>query len=249
MKYCYKYPRPALTVDTVVFGYPNEELSVLLIQRSAPPFQGHWALPGGFVEIDENLEDAARRELWEETGIRAIDLEQLHTFGEVRRDPRERVVSVAYLALVRPTQMTFRAGSDAQDAKWFSIRNIPPLAFDHEHIIRMAITRLREKLMDKPAGFELLPREFTLSQLQKLYEAILEQPLDKRNFRKKILSLGCLIALSKKLESVPHRSPVLYSFLNRRMYEKSTYSGRYTERFSPGWGAGSASWRRSDSGS
>jgi len=216
MNYCYTYPRPALTVDTVVFGYQNEEVSVLLIQRGGPPFQGHWALPGGFVEMDENLENAAQRELWEETGIRTLNLEQLHTFGEVSRDPRERVVSVAYFALVRPNQMAFRTGSDAEDARWFSIKNIPSLAFDHDRIISKALIRLREKLLHEQAGFKLLPKEFTLGQLQKIYEAILDQSLDKRNFRKKILGLGCLTALSKKLESVPHRSPILYSFDEQR---------------------------------
>lgn len=212
MKYCYEYPRPAVTVDTVVFKYQNDTLSVLFVKRGSPPFKGFWALPGGFVEMDESLENAAKRELCEETGVKVTYLDQLYAFGDVGRDTRQRVISITYFALVRSNSCPIQAGSDAADAAWFPIHHMPPLAFDHAQMVQMAIKRLRESLMQKRIGFELLPHEFTLGQLQKLYETILDQSLDKRNFRKKVIASGALVALPKKLRSVPHRSPTLYSF-------------------------------------
>lgn len=211
MKYCYEYPRPAVTVDTVVFKYENEVLSILLVKRGSPPFQGCWALPGGFVEMDESLEDAAKRELSEETGVVATYLGQLYAFGDVGRDPRQRVISISYYALVRSNSPQIHAGSDAAEVGWFPVLHLPLLAFDHAQMVQMAMDRLRENLMQRQIALELLPREFTLGQLQKLYETILDQSLDKRNFRKKVMSLGYLVALPKKLKSVPHRSPKLYS--------------------------------------
>src|SRR6058998_3364101 len=190
MSYHYKYPRPALTVDCVVFGFDEGELKVLLIERALAPFKGRWALPGGFVRVDETVDDAARRELVEETGLRDVFLEQLYTFGEVNRDPRERVVSVAYYALVKLADFSTKAATDARDARWFPLSKVPQLAFDHAEILATALTRLKGKVRYQPIGFELLPPKFTLSELQHLYESVLGAKLDKRNFRKKVLGFG-----------------------------------------------------------
>src|SRR5881296_3787984 len=187
MPYTYKYPRPALTVDCVVFGFDEGELKILLIARGLEPFKGRWALPGGFVRVDETLDAAARRELQEEAGLTNVFLAQLYTFGAVDRDPRERVVSVAYYALVKLSEHEAKAATDAANARWFPVSKVPRLAFDHGEILSMALARLKGKVRYQPIGFELLPPKFTLSQLQHLYEAILETPLDKRNFRKKII--------------------------------------------------------------
>ncbi|MEC5125373.1 NUDIX domain-containing protein [Verrucomicrobiales bacterium BCK34] len=212
MSFTYEYPRGALTVDCVVFGFDGGELKILLIQRGVAPFKGEWALPGGFVGTDETLDEAARRELKEETGLDNVFLEQLYTFGAVNRDPRERVVSVAYVALVQPDDYTTEAQTDADDARWFPLSEIPKLAFDHREILDTGIQRLRGKLRYEPIGFELLPEKFTLPQLQKLYESVLNAELDKRNFRKKVLSFGLLIPLDEKLREGPHRPAQLYRF-------------------------------------
>jgi 8-oxo-dGTP diphosphatase len=212
MPYTYQYPRPALTVDCVVFGYDAEELKVLLIQRDLEPFMGKWALPGGFVHSDETLDDAARRELQEETGISDLYLEQLYTFGALQRDPRERVVSVAYYALVDLFSHQLSAATDARHAVWFTLDDMPPLAFDHEEILAMAHRRLRGKVRYQPIGFELLPEKFTLTQLQRLYESILGATLDKRNFRKKLLGMELLIELDEVEQDVAHRAARLYQF-------------------------------------
>jgi 8-oxo-dGTP diphosphatase len=212
MSFTYKYARPALTVDIVVIGYNDKRLSVLLIERGLQPFKGQWALPGGFVHVDETLEDAAYRELKEEAGLTDVYLEQLYTFGKVNRDPRERVVSVGYFALVKPSKHEPHAATDASNAKWFPFDRIPALAFDHKEIVSTAITRLRNKARYEPLGFELLPRVFTLSQLQDLYETIVGEELDKRNFRKKILATGLLKKVDEKLTEVPYRAPQLYRF-------------------------------------
>lgn len=207
-----KYYRPSLAVDLVVFGYSERQLSVLLIKRGIEPFKGKWALPGGFVRENESLEDTARRELREETGVQNLYVEQLYTFGEANRDPRGRVVSVAYLALVKPDDFHLVASTDASAARWVSLEKLPALAFDHERIIETGRMRLRNKIRYEPIGFELLPKSFTLSQLQEIYETVLETELDKRNFRKKILSYGFLKETDKKLENVPFRQPALYQF-------------------------------------
>ncbi len=212
MPHTYQYPRAALTVDCVVFGFDGGGLQVLLIRRALPPFKNKWALPGGFVRIDETLAAAARRELAEETGLRDVFLEQLYTFGDVKRDPRERVVSVAYYALVKPADHTTAAATDAAEAKWFPVSAIPQLAFDHAAILDTALTRLRGKLTYQPIGFELLPPKFTLTQLQRLYEAVLGTDIDKRNFRKKVLSFDLLIPLKEKHRDGAHRPAQLYRF-------------------------------------
>lgn len=209
--YCYAYPRPNVAVDCVVFGLDEQTtLKVMLIRRRDVP-KG-WALPGGFVRIHESLEEAARRELAEETGIRDVFLEQLYTFGAVDRDSRDRVISVAYYALVNLGEYAIVAATDAEAAAWFAIDAIPPLAFDHAEILKTAINRLKGKLRYEPIGFELLPKKFTLSQLQKLYETVLGQELDKRNFRKKFLKMDLLMELDELQTGVAHRAARLYQF-------------------------------------
>lgn len=213
MPHTYQYPRAALTVDCVVFGFDSSqaELQVLLIRRGLAPFKDRWALPGGFVRVEETLDEAARRELAEETNLSAVFLEQLYTFGTVDRDPRERVVSVAYYALTKPADHT-AAATDAAEARWFSVSAIPPLAFDHATILDTALNRLRGKLRYEPIGFELLPPKFTLTQLQLLYESVLGAPLDKRNFRKKVLSHDLLVPLKETHREGTHRPAQLFRF-------------------------------------
>lgn len=215
------YPQPSLAVDCVVFGLDLDKntgtcLKVLLIERGVEPFTGKWALPGGFVHIDEALDTAARRELGEEAGLREVYLEQLYTFGHPTRDPRGRVVSVAYYALVRLSDHRIQAATDARQARWFQLTQCPNLAFDHQSIIEMAYRRLQGKVRYQPLGFELLPQKFTLSQLQRMYERILERSLDKRNFRKKILGMDLLVALDETEQGVAHRAARLYRFDEQR---------------------------------
>ncbi|HWB60599.1 MAG TPA: NUDIX domain-containing protein [Chthoniobacteraceae bacterium] len=212
MPHTYQFPRAALTVDCVVFGIDDAGLNVLLIERGLPPFKGMWALPGGFVHVDETLDDAARRELGEEAGLDRVFLEQLFTFGNVERDPRERVVSVAYYALVRVLDHKAVAATDAANARWFPVAKVPKLAFDHAKILAAALARLKGKVRYEPIGFELLPPKFTLSQLQHIYESILGEPLDKRNFRKKVLGFGLLIPLKETQMSGRHRPAQLFRF-------------------------------------
>jgi 8-oxo-dGTP diphosphatase len=224
MTHAYRHPRAALTVDCVVFGLDADDLKVLLIQRRDEPFRHQWALPGGFVRVEESVDDAARRELAEETGLTGIFLEQLYTFGDLGRDPRERVVSVAYYALAKLSDHRIRAATDAEEAGWFALDALPTLAFDHARIVACAVERLRGKVRYAPIGFELLPPRFTLTQLQRLYEVVLGQPLDKRNFRKKLLSMELLLETDEVEQGVRHRAARLYRF-DRRKYDKLARSG------------------------
>ena len=200
----------------------------MLIQRGLPLFEGKWALPGGFVRVDETLDEAARRELQEETGLRKIFLEQLYTFAEVDRDPRERVVSVAYYALVNLRDQQVQAATDARDAGWFGVHDMPSLAFDHAEILRVALERLRGKLRYQPVGFELLPKKFTLSELQHLYELVLERKLDKRNFRKRVLTMDLLVETDEVQQDVAHRAARLYRF-DERKYRRLLKTGSHFE--------------------
>jgi 8-oxo-dGTP diphosphatase len=212
MPYTYEFERPNLAVDCVVFGLDEEDLKIILIERDLAPFKGKWAIPGGFVHIAESLEEAAKRELKEETGVEDVFLEQLYTFGDVKRDPRERVVSVAYYALVNLRDHEIKAATDARNAAWFSVGDLPPLAFDHNRIVDVALKRLKGKVRYEPIGFELLPEKFTLTELQKMYEKILDQEIDKRNFRKKILGMGLFKELDEVQIDVAHRAARLYKF-------------------------------------
>jgi 8-oxo-dGTP diphosphatase len=181
-----------ITVDIVIFTVRDRALQVLLVKRGIPPFKGQHAIPGGFIHEDESLDDAALRELNEEAGIRNVFLEQLYSFGDPQRDPRGRVITVAYYALISSDEPSPIPGGDAAEAAWFPVGKLPPLAFDHQRILDYGVERLRNKLEYTTVGFELLPQKFTLSELQAVYEAILGRPLDKRNFRRKIALLKIL---------------------------------------------------------
>lgn len=210
MTFTYDYPHPAVTTDIAIFTIRQDELKVLLIKRALAPHQGMWALPGGFVRLDESLEEGARRELEEETGVCDVYLEQLYTFGEPDRDPRERVITVAYYALIPSEEFDIQAGSDAEGVGWFGMHELPALAFDHADILEMAYERLRAKLDYSTIAFQFMPREFTLSELQNVYEVILRDALDKRNFRKRILALDVIEATGRDKREGAHRPAKLY---------------------------------------
>lgn len=202
-----------VAVDAVVFTVAEGMLKILLIQRKNEPFSGKYALPGGFVEENEELEDAVGRELQEETGVKDIFLKQLGAYGKADRDPRGRVLSIAFLALISPDQ-ELRAESDASDAKWFSIDNLPELAFDHEKIIEDALQHLKYEIQTTNIACQILPSEFTLSQLQRLYENVLGHELDKRNFRKRINELDILADTGRTMMEGAHRPARLFKFRN-----------------------------------
>lgn len=210
-----------LAVDAVVFGYTSKEgLSVLLIKRNIEPFKGGWALPGGLVKDDESLEEAIERELNEETGVSINYLEQLYTFGEPGRDPRNRVVSVTYYGLVKPDAFEVKADTDASDAAWFNVNKLPSLAFDHQDILRVAIQRLQGKITYEPIGFELLEKKFPFSELEKLYQTVLGRPLDRRNFKKKILNFGFLEETNEKQQLAGAGRPGnLYKFNVKKYFQ------------------------------
>jgi 8-oxo-dGTP diphosphatase len=190
------FPNPNIkvAVDAIVFGYSKQEgVSVLLIQRKYPPFQNSWAIPGGFVLEEESLEEAVKRELQEETGITVHYLEQLYTFGSPGRDPRQRIISIAYVALVKSSQFQqLKASTDAEHAQWFAIKCLPELAFDHQEILQKAIERVRSKIRYQPIGFELLDKVFSFADLEHLYVSLLDRDIDRRNFSRKMLALGIL---------------------------------------------------------
>jgi 8-oxo-dGTP diphosphatase len=216
-----RFERPSVSVDLIIFTLRQDQLQVLLIKRKHWPFEGMWALPGGFVCMDESLEKAARRELEEETGVRDVYLEQLYTFGDPGRDPRTRVITVAYFALISSDQLELCAATDAADVDWFRAANPPPLAFDHADILRYAVTRLRYKLEYSAVGFQLLPAEFTLTELQTTYEIVLDEKLDKRNFRRRILQAGVLEETGS-YRMGEHRPAKLYRFRDEAVAEVKT---------------------------
>ncbi len=207
-----------VAVDAVVFGYSENTLQVLLIKQRFGEAKGKWSLPGGFVLNDESLDQAVKREMKEETGLRTNFLEQLYSFGAVNRDNRFRVVTVAYLGLVNPKNYTLSPTTDASDAKWFPVKSIPRLAFDHKKIITLGLNRLRSKLNYQPVGFELLRSQFSFSELEQLYQTILEKSIDRRNFRKKILSFGLLDDTGILERGNSGRPAKLYSF-NKKQYK------------------------------
>ena len=219
MAYEYEFPHPAVTVDVVIFTIRNDELKVLLIKRALDPFLGSWALPGGFVELDESLVEAAKRELKEETGVAAAYLEQLYTFGEPNRDPRERVISVAYYALMPSDALEIKAASDAEGVGWFSIDELPKLAFDHSDILTMALTRLAAKFEYSTVAFQLMPEEFTMPELRHLYELISREEIDARNFSKRILALDVIEPTGKERREGAHRPAKLYRVKDRSRVE------------------------------
>lgn len=219
MTYAYEYPHLAVTTDVVVFTLQNGALRVLLVRRGGEPFKGNWALPGGFVRPDEDLETCARRELEEETGVTGFYLEQLYTFGAVNRDPRERVVTVAYYALIPSNRVVLKASTDADAVAWFPASRLPELAFDHKAVLAMARQRLAAKLDYSTIAFQFLPTAFTLSDLQMVYETIKGEMFDKRNFRKSILALGKLEATGKFQRAGAHRPAMLYRIKARKGVE------------------------------
>ncbi len=215
MSYSYEYPHPAVTVDVVIFTVRNDELKVLLIKRALEPFVGQWALPGGFVGIDESLENAARRELREETGVEAAYLEQLYTFCKPDRDPRERVISVTYFALMPSDALEIKAASDAEGVGWFSIDDLPKLAFDHATILQIALQRLSAKLDYSTIAFQLMPESFTMAELRHLYDLLSQAPVDKRNFSKRIHALNVIEETGEERRDGPHRPAKLYRVIDR----------------------------------
>jgi 8-oxo-dGTP diphosphatase len=210
MTYTYDYPHPAVTVDVVIFTIVDDDFKVLLIERGIEPYQGMWALPGGFVSIDESLRRAAWRELKEETGVHAAFLEQLGAFGHPDRDPRERVITVAYYALIPFDRLEPKAATDARKAELFSMNELPELAFDHAKILRRAHEKVQAKIDEPIVALQLVPESFTLSELQRVHEHILGTSLDKRNFRKKILALDLLTPTGEERRDGPHRPAKLY---------------------------------------
>jgi 8-oxo-dGTP diphosphatase len=214
MPFTYRYPHPAVTTDIVIFTIRQDELKVLLIKRALPPHKNQWALPGGFIKMEEGLEEGARRELEEETGVTGVYLEQLYTFGRPDRDPRERVITVAYYALIPSDELEPKAASDAENVSWFGLKELPDLAFDHKEILKMAHERLIAKLDYSTIAFQLMPTQFTLSELQQVYEVILGEPIDKRNFRKRILSLNLIKETGKERKAGAHRPAKLYRVKN-----------------------------------
>lgn len=207
-----KYERPSVAVDVVMMTLHQKDLQILLVKRRSWPFEGMWAIPGGFVDIDESLEDAAKRELHEETSVQDVYIEQLYTFGNPGRDPRTRVITVVYFALLDAEQLRIKAADDAADVGWFSVYELPPLAFDHGDILDYTLNRLRGKLSYTTIAFNLLPEQFTLRELQRVYEIILHKKLDKRNFRKKVLATGILEDTGAKKMEGTHRPARLYRF-------------------------------------
>ena len=218
-----------IAVDAIVFGYRNNALYILLIKQKYGAMKNNWVLPGGFVKDDEPLSDAVRRELKEEAGIEVNYLEQLYTFGDdIHRDPRFRVVSVAYFALADPAKLLLRADTDAEDAQWFPVNEIPKVGYDHASIIKVAHERLKAKLSYQPIGFDLLDKEFLFSELENLYCTILESEIDRRNFRKKILSLGIVDETSKTAAQGAGRPGKLFRF-NKKKYNALAKEGLHFE--------------------
>ena len=218
--YTYKYPHPSVTADNVIFGFDGNNLHILLVERGLEPFKGCWALPGGFLQMDETIEECAKRELAEETNVKEVYLQQFQVFSDVMRDPRERVLTVAFFALVRKSDYELIAGDDASDASWFLVDELPPLAFDHDEIIAQARMKLQEELRLRPIAFKLLDEKFSMSELQKLYELINDTRYDRRNFQRKMMASGFLSdeGISKVITA--NRPPQLFSF-NEESYERS----------------------------
>ena len=221
-KYCYEYPHPSVTTDCVIFGFDGTKLSVLLIKRGVEPYEGKWALPGGFLKMEEDAETGAKRELQEETGLEDAYMRQFHTFSAPERDPRERVITIAYYALVRMQEV--KGGDDAAEARWFTLDKVPQLAFDHDRILRKAEQALRQQIHFEPVGFELLPEEFTIKELQNLYEAILDVRFDRRNFYNKMKRLGMLEQLGETVNPSQKKEAFLFRF-NKAKYDELKQKG------------------------
>lgn len=220
MKAFHEYKNPSLAVDLVVFGYHDNTLSVLLLNRKEEPFKDQWTLPGGFLQMEETLRDTCARILLTKLGMKEVFLEQLYTFDDLSRDPRGRVIAVGYYALINPSKFGIVAGTMANDVKWFDVKQLPVLGFDHQQIFEAALQRLRSKILYYPVGFELLDELFTITELHELYECILQTKLDRRNFRRKILDAGYIVNTGTKREGLKNRHPELYKF-NKHLKKNS----------------------------
>ncbi|WP_161964191.1 NUDIX hydrolase [Chitinophaga flava] len=220
MKQFHEYKNPSLAVDLVIFGYHDNTLSVLLLNRKEEPFKDCWTLPGGFLQMDETFRDTCSRILKTKTGIDDVFLEQLYSFDDPARDPRGRVIAVGYYALINPARFNIIVGSMANDVKWFNVLKMPRLGFDHQDIFQIALQRLRSKILYYPVGFELLDELFTITELHELYECILQTTLDRRNFRRKILDANYVINTGTKREGLQNRHPDLYKF-NKKLKKNS----------------------------
>lgn len=209
-KYCYKYPHPSVTTDCVIFGFDGVKLRVLLVERGIEPYKGRWAFPGGFLNMDESAEAGALRELKEETGLEGAYIRQFHTFTDPHRDPRERVITIAYYALVKLQEV--QGGDDAAAARWFALDEVPQLAFDHDQILRKAQQTLRQQIHFEPIGFELLPEKFTIRELQNLYEAVLDLHFDRRNFYSKMKRLEMLEPTGETANPSQKKEALLFRF-------------------------------------
>lgn len=229
--YCYRYPHAALTVDCCIFGLNMQTLKVLLIERGIEPYKGMWALPGGFMKMDETVEEAARRELFEETGLKDIYMQQFKVFSKVDRDPRERVVTVVFIALLRPEDYQLTAGDDASNALWFDTEELPPIAFDHREIIKEARTFLSELIKVKPVAFQLLSKNFTMSELQTVYEVINKTHYDRRNFQRKAIQSG-LIEELEVIKPMASSAPSDLSVSDRFPSARPSLAGRPSKLFS-----------------
>lgn len=217
LKFCYRYPHPAVAVDCVIFGYDGSNIKVLLIQRKNYPYKTSWAFPGGFINMNETAEEAACRELEEETGLKGVVVRQLYTYTDIERDPRERVISIAHYALTRITEV--KAGDDAKNVRWFPLNEIPNLAFDHDIILNKALNTLKERIFFEPIVFELLPEVFKMSELQNVYENILGIKFDRRNFYKKMNKLEILTEVEGRAKDSSRRIPIYYRFNAERYAE------------------------------
>lgn len=227
LRYCYAYPHPSVTTDCVVFGYDGERLHVLLIERGVPPYKGCWAFPGGFLNVDESADEGARRELEEETGLKVSDICQFHSFSDPERDPRERVITIAYYTLVPVGEV--KGSDDAARAQWFPLDNVPPLAFDHDSMLALAIDALRRRLFFEPLGTGVLPEMFTFAQWQQLYAAIVGSTSDMQRLFEKMLQFGVIVADNAKDHTDTDAKPILYKFVTE------AYAAMRSNRFLMEW--------------
>lgn len=224
-EFSYKYPHPAVTVDCVIFGFDGKSLKILLIERGLEPFKGSWALPGGFVHIDETVEEAAIRELFEETNVKGVYMSQLSVFSQVDRDPRERVITVAFYALVKPSDHEVIGGDDAANAQWFGLNDYPSLVFDHEQIVTAAFSQLQRNFRAGNVGLEMFEDKFSISQLYTLHSLVTRQEIDRRNFYKKVASYEYIEPTQEKMRETPHKPSQLFSV------DRTTYDSKVMESF------------------
>jgi 8-oxo-dGTP diphosphatase len=225
--YYKKNSKILVAVDCIIFGFDQDGCKLLLVKRKFDPGAGQWSLMGGFAEFDQSIDDTAKEVLFDLTGLKDIYLEQLYTYGDINRDPADRIISVAYFALIKTDDYNEKLG-EQQGAKWINMTDIPELIFDHNKMVDKAMARLKRRVKNQPVGFELLPEKFTLPQLQQLYEAIFQEEFDKRNFRRRILSMDLLIKLEEKDKDNSKRGAYKYMF-DKKRYDELVRTGFYFE--------------------